>query len=271
MSKRIVLAIILALVVSSCEKKPGGQTIAVVNNEEITAADLNTELSNSNASAADASKDARSQALERLIARRLLAQQAKSDGLDKSPQFLNQLRRTTDDLLINMLISRQANTQQVPSAAEIAKFEASRPGVFAKREVWTLDQLVYPLPKDATVTAKIAAAKSLDEVAQALTGAGIQFTRATKQFDSAMLPPNLYAQLSNLAPGEPFIAPGPDKAVASVITARQPAPFSPDQQRQLALSQIRREQINQIVWQRVKELKAKAKIQYGSGFAPPKS
>src|SRR3954470_18676528 len=137
MGQRIVLAIVLACILSSCEKKPGGQSVAVVNNEEITAADLNAELSNANVSAADASKEARAQALERLVDRRLLAQQAKSDGIDKSPEFLNQQRRMTEDLLINLLLSRQVNTQQVPSADDIAKFEASRPGVFAKREIWT--------------------------------------------------------------------------------------------------------------------------------------
>src|SRR5947209_7973920 len=132
MGQRIVLAIVLAFIVSSCEKKPGGQTVAVVNNEEITAADLNAELSNSNVGA-DASKEVRAQALQRLIDRRLLAQQAKSDGLDKSSEFLNQQRRGTEDLLINMLVSRQANTQQLPSVADISKFEAGRPGMFAKR------------------------------------------------------------------------------------------------------------------------------------------
>ena len=56
-----------------------------------------------------------------------------------------------------------------------------------------------------------------------------------------------------------------------MISARQPAPFTPDQARQLALSQIRKEQANQLVSQRIKELKAKAKIQYQSGFGPAKS
>ena len=271
MSKRIVLAIILACVVSSCEKKPGGQTVAVVNNEEITAADLNAELSNANVSPADASKDVRSKALESLIDRRLLAQQAKADGVDKSPEFLNRQRRATEDLLISMLLQRQANTQAVPSGAEISQFESSRPGMFANREVWNLQQIIYPLPKDAAVNAKLAASKSLDEVAQILTTAGIQFTRTTKQFDSALLPPNVYAQISHLAPGEPFIASGPDKAVASAIESRQPEPLNPDQQRQLALAQLKRDKVEQLVSQRVKDLKAKAKIEYGPGFAPPKS
>jgi len=270
MGQRIVLAIVLAVIVSGCEKKPGGQTVAVVNNEEITAADLNAELANSN-SGADASKEVRAQALQRLIDRRLLAQQAISDGLDKSPEFLNQQRCATEDLLINMLVSRQTNTQQLPRAADLNKFEAARPGMFANREIWSLDQIVYPLPKDPSVTAKIAAAKSLEDIAQTLTAAGIQFTRGSKQFDTALLTPNLYAQLSKLQPGEPFIAPGPDKAVASVVTGRQSAPLSEDQQRQLALSQIKHDQMNQVLAQRLKDLKAKAKIQYQSGFAPPKS
>jgi peptidyl-prolyl cis-trans isomerase C len=270
MGQRIVLAVFLAFLVSACDKKPEGQTVAVVNNEEITAADLNTELNNANSSGGATTKDARSQALERLIDRRLLAQQAKSDGLDKSPEFLNQQRRATEDLLINMLLSRQANTQQLPSAAEIAKFEAAHPNMFAKREIWTLAQINYPLPKDAAVTAKIGAAKSLDEIGQILTAAGIQYNRTSRQFDSAMLPPNYYAQISSLAPGEPFVAPGADKAVASVITERTSSPLTPDQQRQLALSQMKREQVNQILGQRIKELKAKAKVEYQPGFEPAK-
>jgi EpsD family peptidyl-prolyl cis-trans isomerase len=270
MGQRIILAMVLACSLAACDKKPGGQTVAVVNNEEITAADLNAELSNSNVSAADASKDVRAQALERLIDRRLLAQQAKADGIDKSPEFLNQERRQNETLLINMLIQRQAKTQQVPSADNIAKFEASRPGMFAKHEIWTLETINYPLPKDPAVTAKIAAAKSLDEVAQTLAAAGIQSTRVTRQFDTAVLPASIYAQLANLAPGEPFIAPGPDRAVASVITDRKPAPFTSDQSRQLALAQMKREQVEQLVMQRVRDLKAKAKIQYQPGFGPAK-
>src|SRR5438270_6384847 len=191
MGQRIVLAIVLALLVTSCEKKPGGQTVAVVNNEEITAADLNAELNNANVPGGEASKEVRASALEGLVDRRLLAQQAKADGIDKSPEFLNQQRRLTENLLINLLVSRQTNTQQVPSADDIAKFEASHPGVFAKREIWTLDQLIYALPTDPSVHAKIGAAKTLDQVAQVLTAAGIQFTRGTKQFDTAVLPPNL--------------------------------------------------------------------------------
>jgi len=270
MRKRIVFTLVVALAATGCQKKATGQSVAVVNGEEITASELNDTLTNDNSLAGLDPKQARAAELQKLVDRKLIVQQAKESGLDKTPEFINQQRRGTEDLLINMLVSRQANSQQIPSTAEIAKFEAERPGMFANREKWTLDQLNYPLPKDPAVTAKIAAAKSLDEVAQALTSAGIQYTKSTREFDSALLPPAMYAQLGKLQPGEPFVAPGPDRAVASVITAREPAPFTPDQQRQLALSQMKRERVNQLLNQRIKDLKAKAKIEYQPGYAPPK-
>lgn len=268
MRQRILVTLVIALVVTSCQKKASGQTVAVVNNEEITAGELNAALSNDQQLAGGDTKQARAAELQKLIDRELLVQQAKKDGIDKSPEYLNQLRRATDDLLINMLVSRRLNTAQLPKPDEISQFEAKHPQMFAGREVWTLAQIVYPLPKDQAVNAKLAASKSLDEVAQILTANGIQFTRDTRKIDTAAFPDAIYAQLTKVQPGEPFIAPGPDKAVANVITAREPAATPPDQARALALNAMRRDQVEKIVQDRVKDLRAAAKIEYQPGFGP---
>ena len=269
MKQRIVLVTLVgALALASCNRKAEGQTVAIVNGQEITAAELNAELANNPNISAD-NKDARSAILQKLIDRKLLVQQAEKDGLDKSPDFLNQQRRLNDELLINMLISRQVGTSQVPSPDEINRFEASRPEMFANREIWTLSQVIYPLPKNPGVTAKVAGANTLDEVEQILTSAGMQFKRDTKKIDSAVFPHQIYEQLAKLKPGEPFIAPGPDQAVASVISAREPAPLSGDEARTIALNAMRKEQVNKLVQDRVKGLRGTAKIEYQSGFGPP--
>ena len=268
MRQRIVFAIIIALGATACQKKASGQTVAVVNGEEITASELNSELANAGNLAGGDTKQARQAALQKLIDRTLIVQQAKSDGLDKSPEYVNQLRRTTDDLLINLLVSRRLNTAQVPSSDEINRFEASRPEMFSGREVWTLSQLIYPLPKAPAVSAKVAAAKTLDEVAQTLTSNGIQFTRDTKKLDTVVFPHEIYTQIAHLQPGEPFIAPGPDKVVANVISSREPNPTPADQARALALNAMRRDQVNKILQDRLKGLHATAKIEYQPGFAP---
>ena len=269
MRRRIIIPILIAIAVTGCQKKASGQTVAVVNNEEITSSDLNAELATQKLSATDATQEARNEALQRLINRRLLEQQARTDGLDKSPEFLNQQRRLTENLLIEMFVGKHMNTAQVPTQAEIDQFEAAHPGMFAKREMWTLQQIIYPLQKDAALKAKITAANSLDEVAQVLTAAGVQFTKATRQIDTAILPPAIYSQIIALKPGEPFIVPGPDKAAASAVAARQPAPLPDDKARQVALAGLRRDQVNKFITDRVQSLKATAKIQYQPGFGPP--
>lgn len=266
MHQRTLILLSAALLSAGCQKRASGQTVAVVNNEEITTAELNDALSK-NAPGAN-TKEARAAILQQLIDRKLLVQQAKKDGLDKSPDFINQQRRGTEDLLINMLVSRKVNTTDVPSPAEINSFEASHPGMFGRREAWTLSQIVYPLPVSADVTAKLRAAQSLDQIAQALMGAKVQFQRSTRQIDTAVLPPAIYTQLSNLKQGEAFIVPGPDKAVASVVTERTPNPLTPDQTRQVAVAAMKREQVSKFLEDRVKGLKTGAKIEYQPGFEP---
>jgi peptidyl-prolyl cis-trans isomerase C len=171
--------------------------------------------------------------------------------------------------LISMLVSKKVDTSQLPSADEIAKFEASRPEMFANRVIWTLQQIIYPLPQYAAVTAKLGAAKTLDDVSQALTSAGVQFKRDSKKIDTAVFPHAIYNQIAGLPAGEPFIVPGPDKAIANSISAREPAPLPADQARSVALNVMKREQINKIVQDRVKSLRGSAKIEYQPGFAPP--
>lgn len=268
MHQRVVLVFAIALAIGACQKKASGQTVAVVNDEEITAGELNDALNSDPSAANSTSKQVRADVLQKLIDRKLLVQQARKDGLDKSADFINQQRRANDELLINMLISKRVNTSQVPSADEVSRFEASRPELFGQRETWTLDQLIYPLPKNSTVTAQLGSAQSLDAVAKILTASGIQFTRANRKIDTAVFPHPIFQQLAKLKPGEPFIAPGPDKAVASVITAREPNPLVGNQAQTVAVNVMRQNQASAVIQDRVKSLRTSAKIQYQPGFGP---
>lgn len=269
MQQRIIITALCALAVAGCQKQASGQTVAVVNSQEITASELNAALTSDPAIQGASANQARQLELQKLIDRTLLVQQAKSDGLDKSPEYLNRLRAATDDLLINMLVSRKVNTSQIPSASEISGYETSHPQMFANREIWTLSQIIYPLPKSQAIIAKLAATKSLDEFAQVLTSNGIQFSRNTKKVDTAVFPNDLYAQVVHIPAGMPFIATGPSNAVANVTIARTPNPTPADQAQGLAVNAMRNEQVGKVIQDRVKTLRSSAKIQYQPGFAPP--
>lgn len=266
---KMILALSLSLMAAACDKKAEGQTVAIVNGEEITAAELNAELASARLPEGADRNQARSRILQAMVDRRLLAQQAKKDGLDKSPDYLNRQRKMEEELLIRMLASRQIDTAQLPSNSEVEKYQAAHPSMFARREQWNLEQLRFQMPKDAGVRAKLDAAQGLDQIGAVLTEAGVAFTRQKNRLDTAIIPQALYGQLAS-AGSEPFIIPVGNQAVASVITSREPAAITGEQAKPVAVAAIRREQAAKLMQNRLTSVRQAAKIEYKEGFAPPK-
>ncbi len=82
-------------------------------------------------------------------------------------------------------------------------------------------------------------------------------------------PPETMARIRALPAGEPFIVPNGGKVVVSVITGSEPVSLTPEQARPLASQAMRQEELNKIGEGRLKEAKAKAKIEYQPGYEPP--
>lgn len=258
----------MALVASGCDRKAEGQTVAVVNGEEITASELNAEMANANLPPDADKKEVTARVLQTMIDRRLLTQQAKEENLDKSPEFLSRQRRLTEDLLIGMLAQRQMNTAQLPTATEISQMVTSRPQVFDKREIWSLEQIQYPTPSDPKIQQRIAATKSLEELVTVLTQAGVNFERGRNRIDTSVVPTNIWRTISTLPQGEPFIVPAGARTIASVVIAREPAPRTGADARPVAVAAIRREKGAKVMEDRVKSLRSAAKIEYKEGYGP---
>ena len=259
-----------ALFVSSCDRKAEGQSVAVVNGEEITSSELNAELGMARIPPGLDKKEATSRLLQSMIDRRLLSQQARTDGLDRSPEFLTRQRRATEDLLIGMLAQRKLNTAKLPSPNEVASFEASRPEMFAQRELWNLEQLQYATPTDPGVVKQIAAARSLEALAEILTANGVEFKRSKARLNSATVPHGMYEQIAALPAGEPFIVPIGSQSVASLIVSKEPVPLTGEASRPVAVAAMRRAEGAKLMEGQLKDLRTKAKIEYKEGFAPKK-
>jgi len=270
MKHRTLVALALLATCSACQKKAEGQTVAVVNDEEITASQLNAELTNANVGEGADKKAITNRVLQGLIDRRLLAEQARKDGIDRSPDYIARQQRMNEELLIGMLASRSMDTSKLPTDAEIVAFQAKQPQAFANREIWKLDQLQYETPTDKSVQARIAATKTLEQLAGVLTAARIPFQRSNNQLVTSVIPAELYPQLARLGPGEPFIVPAGSRSVASAIASREAAPLSGPNARTEAVNAMRRQTSTTALQQRLKELRAAAKVEYKEGFAPPK-
>lgn len=269
LSSSALLAVLL--VTSACQKKAEGQVVAVVNGEEITLNELNAEIAELNLPANADKQAARAQILQKMIDRRLLAQSAKEAGIDRDPNFISQERRMDEQLLVSMYGKKAMDTVPVPSASQIDKFVAEHPAMFADRTRYALNQLQFDVPSDPTRLKELESAHSLEEIASRLNAMGIKFEQGKGALDSAVVPDQVMARINSLPAGEPFIIPQGGKVVVNVVTGTEKVALPADKARPIAAQAIRAQSLNKIGEDRLKEAKAKAKVEYQTGYEPPKA
>jgi EpsD family peptidyl-prolyl cis-trans isomerase len=272
MHSRPVLALVAALstLTSGCGDKATGQTVAVVNGEEISAAELNAELQTANIPESADKKTVLPQLLQRIIDRRVMAQRAEEQGVTKSPEYLTRQRRMNEELLISMMSRRQADTMKVPTPQEIDAFITANPRMFGQRAILLLDQLEFDVPRDRAVLDRLKDDHSLEAIATTITSAGIRSQRGKSRVDTRTIPAEVLQQIEALPSGEPFIIPTSGKLVANVVTNREPVASTPDESRAFAAEALRRQKINDSLKNQLKQLRSQAKIEYQPGYEPKK-
>ena len=258
------------VILAACNNKAEGQTVAVVNGQEITLSELNFELGMANIPAGTDKTAARAQILQSMIDRRLLANQAREESIDTTPDFISRMRRGEEDLLISMLSAQRLKAVALPSARDTDAFIASHPAMFANRELWDLNQIQFQPPADPAVQAEIDKTQSLSALLAVLQKHDITIAQQKNRLDTAIVPVELFQKISAIPVGEPFIVRVGDRAIASVIVAREAKPILGDQARPVAANVMRKEQSAKDMANRVSGLRKAAKIEYQKGFAPPK-
>lgn len=263
------IAITLAsLTLAGCGKEATGQVAAVVNGEEITLQEINAELGNTPIPDGVDKKVVQQAALQKIVERRLLAQAAREDGLDKTPDYLLRERQLRDALLVQLMGQRAERALKVPDQQEIDKFIDDNPLMFAERKILTIDRIQFALPEKVDQLKALENDHSMDAVAARLQQMGIQFRRDTPQVDAASLGQQRMAQIRALPAGEPFVVPENGVVTVGVIVGERPEPVSASDARPLAVQALRKQKLTETVQQRLKQSRTAAEIEYQAGFAP---
>ena len=264
-------AAVLAMMLGGCDKKVGGQVVAIVDGQEVTQQELNAEL-NGQAIPPSADKKAiMNQVLQRVIDRKLLVEQAKKQGLDQSPNYLALVSRAQDAILIDLLSSKIAKAQPIPTASAADQFVSENATMFGERKRYQLDQIAFAQTNDPALTKKLAAALTMDAVEDALKTSGVPYQKGQGAMDTGGLQPAIAKQIAALPAGEPFLIPQNGQIVASVIRSTEVLPVPPQQSTPVAAELIRRKAVETALIQQVKTARGSAKIEYQPGFAPPKA
>ena len=264
----IIGVICMAMLAAGCDKKPEGQVAAVVNGDEITLKEINAEIGTANIPEGADSKEIQKAALQRIVERRLLAQAAQEDGLDKTPEFLIRSRQVNDALLVQLLGQRAEKSFQVPDQAAIDKFMADNPSMFAGRKMYVVDRIQFALPTDLSKLKSLESAHSMEEVAAQLNSLGIKFERGPAKMDSAQLGQQRLNQILSLPNGEPFVIPENGMVTVAIITGESPLVGDKAEMAQVATQALRRQALGKTLEDRLKQARAKGDVKYQPEFAP---
>ena len=262
-----VSAFLIAL--GGCHKKPGGQVVAVINGEEITQQELNTELRNAHVPDSVDHKKVMPLLLQRVIERTLLDQLATKDGLDKTPAFLDEERAMHDNLLATDYAAKVSKTITMPDPAVVDAYIAQNPTVFGARKRYTLAQIVFPQPSDPSLIKKLEPVHTLDAIAAVLNAAQVPFVRGVGKLDTAAVPAVIANKIAGLPAGEPFLLPDNGRIVASVVQSVEAVPMPADQAKPAATNLLRQKALSDALRQKVDAARTSATISYAPGFAPP--
>jgi len=265
-----------ALLLSGCDQvkklvgggKPSGQVVATVDGQEITSLQLRAELGGFGSRDPKIMKAAQQQALERIILRKLMAEQARKDKLDKSADFTLQLERGEENLLAQLYQRRLASKVTQPSQQAAADYVSSHPDQFANRRVYFVDQLIAGPNKIAPD--RFRPLKSLAEVKGLLDSEGVAYQEGASVLDTLTANPQLVAAVNGLPSGEVFVVPQGNALLFNQITGSRAVPFGGEQAKNFAMNALRQQNAQKTVADSITGMRkaAESKIVYNAAFKP---
>lgn len=203
--RRRALIVATALALQACggpAPPDPGQVVARVNGAEISIHQV--EHAARVERATFAGEPDRGALLEKLIDRELAVQKALAQKLDRRMEVLQRLEETRRDVLAAAYAESLAASLAKPSRADIERFYAGHPELFARRKVYRLREIALPagIPAVAEVKQLLAAKASVDEIAGSLARRGLRVIRQDVLRAAEQLPMQALERLQGAAEGQ---------------------------------------------------------------------
>lgn len=239
------ITVALALMVAACGGKgdvPSGQVVATVDGQEVTLADLKAEMSTED----NADANTQAQALERIIARKLLAAEARRQKLDSTP-LAAIVKTQAEETALAQLLARKV-TEGVPKVSEdeINEFLRSYPDSISDRRLLSVDQFFVPIlpPK---VLEEISKVKTMEAAEAILNANKVVFRRTVTNVDTVSLDPAIAQQLVGTEGSDIFVMPNGQSAEIGRIVSSRSEPITGDAARQAARTIMMRQRSVEMV------------------------
>ena len=115
----ILAAMCATSLLAACNKAPTGQVVATIDGQEITLTELNAELATMQIPANADKKLVQNAALERIVERKILANAARTDGLDQNPDYIVRRQQMEEALLVQTLAKKIAAITNITNPSRL--------------------------------------------------------------------------------------------------------------------------------------------------------
>ena len=273
----VALAAMAVTLLASCGQKKdvapadagGGEVVAKVNGDDVTASQLTIALQKQRGMRSDAGDAASKVVLDQLIDEQIVAQKAVAAKLDKDPKVVAQIEAARRDILARRFIESAAETASKPADDAVQKFYDGRPALFAQRKMYTLQRVDIQAPdtRRSEIDARVSALKTPAELTDWLKSQKLVFTTKQEQDASEQLPPVVLEKLATMAAGQSMVVPSQFGVSAITLVSSAAAPKALADARpaieQFLANQGRRE----VIMNLQKTIRDGAKVEYEGRFA----
>lgn len=251
-------------------KAPVGQVVATVDGQEITLTGLNAELGGFATADPNVRAAAASATLRAIISRTILANAARAEGLDRTPEFAVERQKAIDAMLVQALASKIAAAVPPPSPEEAESYVDAHPDAFAQRKIYTVDQIRTAQPADPALLAALKPVNTLEDAEALLTQRKIEFHRVTTDLDALTLDAKTSDSIAKLPPNEVFVIPTNGSVLISQIKQARVQPFTGEPATRFAMRLIQDQRSREATLRELAAIVARgaSSVRYNRQFAP---
>jgi EpsD family peptidyl-prolyl cis-trans isomerase len=235
---------VCGLMLVACGKKDqpvvSSQVVAHVGTEVVTVQELENEFRWANIPVnRQKDPDTIKKVLGDLALRKYLLQQALNSKLDREPGVLLDVLRSREQVLANAFLTRKAAAAPA-GKADVDNYIAKNPLKFSGRKILTIEQIALRVgPDSQSVIDANKDAKTLDEIDQQLTSAGVAHGRQMAVLNSGELPQDFLAIMEAKKAGDVFFIRFGANGLFFKIKSEEPRPLEGEAAAELARQLLR--------------------------------
>lgn len=265
---RLVLGLLLVVGLAACDgrpKKAKDDLAARVNGTEISAVGVLDQ--------ADRLPQLRDLlALEGIIDRELLVQQARARGFDREPAVRQEIEEARHRILSRVFVERSGGEERL-TGDEIAAFYRAHPGLFGQRQLFRLNEVIVVSEPSlvAEIKARLAgkgpAGQRVSNLAAWLQARQVPYRNIALLKAAEQLPAAVLRLLAPLAPGEALVIDLGETTHVVQLVQTLDAPLSLEEAQPAIEEMIDEARRAARARAAAQELRTRARIEYLGAFA----